>query len=247
VKLPAPFQALGEHIAVTLGDARAAFTTRRGGVSSGPYATLNLGLLTGDDPDHVRANRDRVAALANSSWERFARGRQVHEATVRRVTEIPAGEQPEPADGQATALTGVPAIVLTADCLPVAVASGGAVAMLHAGWRGLANGIMAEGVGALRELAGSGPVRAAIGPGAGRCCYEVGEEVHAEFADHGEAVREGARLDLKLIARRELEAAGADEVLDVGLCTMCAPASLFFSHRRDGGVTGRQGGMVWRP
>ncbi|MEA2272806.1 MAG: purine-nucleoside/S-methyl-5-thioadenosine phosphorylase / adenosine deaminase [Solirubrobacteraceae bacterium] len=246
MKLPAPFEALGEHIAVTLGDARAVFTTRRGGVSGGPYATLNLGLLTGDDPDHVHANRQRVATMANTSWEHFARGRQVHGATVRRVTEIPAGEPPDPADGQATALTGVPAIVLTADCLPVALVSGGAVAMLHAGWRGLADGVVAEGVSALRDLDGDGPLRAAIGPGAGRCCYEVGDEVHAVFAEHGDAVREGSRLDLKLVARHELEAAGADEVLDVGLCTMCAPASLFFSHRRDGGVTGRQGGMVWR-
>jgi YfiH family protein len=247
VKLPPPFEALGDHIAVTLGDARAVFTTRRGGVSTGPYASLNLGLLTDDDGDDVRVNRDRLAEIVGAPWARFARGRQVHEASVRRVTEAPDGEPPEPADGQATALPGVPAIVLTADCMPIALAADGAVAMLHAGWRGLAAGIVEEGVRALREMGGDGPVHAAIGPAAGVCCYEVGEEVHAAFAAEGPGVREDRRLDLKLIARRRLEAAGVGEVLDVALCTMHEPTSLFFSHRRDGGVTGRQGGVVWRP
>jgi YfiH family protein len=246
VSIVAPFEEVGEHLAVTLGGARVVFTTRRGGVSTGPYASLNLGLLTDDASEDVRVNRDRVAAIAGVAWERFARGRQVHGAAVRRVTAVPAGEPPEPADGQATALRGVPAIVLTADCLPVALVSEGAVAMLHAGWRGLAAGVIEEGVRALRELDDAGPVRAAIGPGAGRCCYEVGEEVHAAFAGEGEDIREGRRLDLKLIARRRLEGAGVAEVVDAGLCTMCEPASLFFSHRRDGGVTGRQGGMAWR-
>ena len=246
MRLSPPFTHLGEHIAVELGDARAVFTTRRGGVSVGPFASLNLGLLTDDEDEDVRSNRDRVGALVGVPWARFARGRQVHGETVRRVTEVPAGGPPEPADGQATALAGVPAIVLTADCLPIALAGDGAVAMLHAGWRGLAAGIVEEGVRAVSELGGGGEVRAAIGPGAGRCCYEVGEEVHAAFAAERDDVREGRNLDLKLITRRRLEAAGVDEVLDVDLCTMHEPADLFFSHRRDGGVTGRQGGIVWR-
>jgi YfiH family protein len=246
VKLPPPFEARGDHIAVTLGDAHVLFTTRRGGVSTGPYESLNLGLLTGDDGNDVRSNRDRLAELVGVPWARFARGRQVHEAAVRRVAEIPAGEPPVPSDGQATALPGVPAIVLTADCLPIALAADSSVAMLHAGWRGLAAGVMEEGVRALREVGGAGPVRAAVGPGAGVCCYEVGEEVHAAFVCDGADVRDGRRLDLKLIARRRLRAAGVDEVLDVGLCTMHEPAELFYSHRRDGGITGRQGGVVWR-
>ena len=102
---------------------------------------------------------------------------------------------------------------------------------------------------ALRELAGAGSdgaIVAAIGPGAGRCCYEVGEEVHAAFAELGPEVREGRRLDLKLVARRMLAAAGVDAVHDAGLCTICSDPALFFSHRRDGGVTGRQAGVVWR-
>jgi copper oxidase (laccase) domain-containing protein len=121
--------------------------------------------------------------------------------------------------------------------------------MLHAGWRGLAGGVIAEGVRALRELDGGEPVVAAIGPGAGACCYEVGEEVHAAFAAfaaHGDEARRGRNLDLKAIARRELEAAGVAEVHDVRICTMCTDPDLFFSHRRDGGVTGRQAGVVWR-
>ena len=143
-------------------------------------------------------------------------------------------------------------MVLTADCLPIAVvgrgADGrdrGAVAMLHAGWRGLAAGIVAEGVRALRELGADGPLAAAIGPGAGACCYEVGEEVHEVFANHGERVRHGRNLDLKAIARDQLERAGVQTVHDVELCTICSNEALFFSHRRDRGVTGRQAGLVW--
>jgi copper oxidase (laccase) domain-containing protein len=118
--------------------------------------------------------------------------------------------------------------------------------MLHAGWRGLAGGVVAAGVAGVRALGASGPVAAAIGPGAGGCCYEVGEEVHAAFAAHGGEVRNGRNLDLKAVARRELEAAGVRTVDDVGLCTLCAGRDLFFSHRRDGGVTGRQAGVAWR-
>jgi copper oxidase (laccase) domain-containing protein len=117
--------------------------------------------------------------------------------------------------------------------------------MIHGGWRGLAGGIVDEAVRALRELDGDGPITAAIGPGAGPCCYEVGEEVHAVFAHHGDSVRDGRNLDLKLVARRELARAGVDELHDVGICTICADPALFFSHRRDGGVTGRQAGVVW--
>src|SRR5205823_6148536 len=130
---------------------------------------------------------------------------------------------------QATALAGVAPVVLVADCLPIALAAPGAAAMLHAGWRGLAGGVIEEGVAAVRELAGRAPAAAAIGPGAGGCCYEVGEEVHAAFGGEG---RHGNTLDLKAIARRRLEEAGVPEVHDVDLCTICADPDLFFSHRR---------------
>jgi YfiH family protein len=245
--LPAPFGWEGEHIGCELPGGRVLFTTRRGGVSQAPYDTLNLGLLTDDDPADVAANRARLALLTAIPAARTLRGMQVHEAHVRRVRELPAPDAPlEQADGQATALAGVAALVLTADCLPVALVAPEAVAIVHAGWRGLAGGVLAEGVRALRELGANGDVCAAIGPGAGVCCYETGPEVHAAFEAHGPQARRGEHADLKHVARRQLEQAGVAEVADVGLCTICAPQGLFFSHRRDGSTTGRQAGVVWR-
>lgn len=257
MRLTAPFRAAGDHLRIDLPGGSAVFTTRRGGYSSGPYARLNLGFLTDDRSADVARN---FAHLAGQVGLVFAHGRQVHGAAVERVTvrppEHPAlatgaapATDPRPggveADGQATSLAGVAPMVLSADCLAVAVIGEGAVAMLHAGWRGLAGGVLAEGVRAVRELGAGGPLAAAIGPGAGPCCYEVGEQVHTVFADHGEDVRRGRRLDLPAIARRELERAGVGEIHDCGLCTICSDASLFYSHRRDHGVTGRQAGIAW--
>jgi purine-nucleoside/S-methyl-5'-thioadenosine phosphorylase / adenosine deaminase len=139
-----------------------------------------------------------------------------------------------------TGLTGHPALVFVADCTPVLLVGDGGVAALHCGWRGTAAGIVEEGVAAL-----DGPVRALIGPGARGCCYEVGEEVHEAFAGY-DARRGDRNLELTAVIRAKLAAAGIEEVHDVGLCTMCW-YGLFFSHRRDGGVTGRQAGIVWRP
>jgi hypothetical protein len=243
---PDPFYAFGEHLAIDLDGARVVFTTRRGGFSSGPYESLNLGRLTADRPEDVQRNR---AALKEQLGVQIAYIRQVHGNAVRRVVAPPVEptgtvELPE-CDGQATALPGVAPMVMTADCLPVAVAGPGAVAMLHAGWRGLDGGILAEGVDALRELGAGSPLHAAIGPGAGSCCYEVGEEVHATFAAQGLDIRNGRNLDLKAIAREQLERAGVEVVHDVDLCTICGDPTLLFSHRRDGGVTGRQAGVVW--
>jgi polyphenol oxidase len=127
----------------------------------------------------------------------------------------------------------------------VAVAGGGAVVMLHAGWRGLAEGVIDAGVRTLRALAGEDELTAAVGPGAGGCCYEVGEEVHRRFADYDGGVHRGDNLDLKAIAREQLRRAGVSTIHDVGLCTICSAPELFFSHRRDRGVTGRQAGVAW--
>jgi len=242
VRLPAPFRGEGEHIAVDVAGARALFTTRRGGVSTGAFESLNLGTTTGDDPAAVAANRERVRLHAGGAA--LTAGRQVHEAAVHRVRSAAGGEASAPADGQATDARGVAPLVLVADCLPVAVAGEGAVAMLHAGWRGLAAGILEEGVAALHELGATGPLEAAIGPGAGGCCYTVGGEVRAAFAGHPEAHRDG-RTDLKRIARERLAAAGVATVHDAGLCTICADRALFFSHRRDTGRTGRQAGVAF--
>jgi YfiH family protein len=223
------------HLRVALDGGTALFTTRRGGVSEGPYASLNLGPWTDDDPAHVAANRERVRALAGGA--RLAQGHQVHGTRVV----VDAGDVDD-ADGQVATAPGAAPIVLVADCLPIALVAPEAVAALHAGWRGLAGGIVAEGVGTLRR-AGASRISAAIGPGARACCYEVGDEVRAAFGTTGRT------LDLALIAAGQLAAAGVDEVHDTGLCTICATDEAgprFFSHRRDGGVTGRQAGVVWR-
>jgi len=245
--LPAPFRWEGEHIAADLPGGRVLFSTRRGGVSAGPYASLNLGRLTDDSGANVDANRERLAAVVGRPRDRFMYGRQVHGATVRRATEPPGAARPAAEeDGQATALTDAAALVFVADCLPILVVGDGAVAALHGGWRGLAAGIVAEGVAAVRELGARGPLTAALGPGARGCCYEVGEEVHAAFTAVPGARAGGRRLDIPAIARHQLVAAGVETIHDSGLCTICGGDELFFSHRRDGGVTGRQAGVAWR-
>lgn len=239
-----PFRRLGDHFAIDLPGARVVFTTRRGGHSAGPYASLNLGFATDDDPETMERNRRGLPDAIGSPPPSFTY--QVHGTEVRRITAArPAGADRPQADGQVTNVPGTAVAALAADCLPVAVAGGGAVAMLHGGWRGLRGGILAAGVRAVRELGDSGAeLAAAIGPGAGPCCYEVGNEVHAQFAGHDDA-HVGRNLDLKAIARQLLVDAGVAEVHDLGLCTMCAGPGLFYSHRRDQGVTGRQAGVAW--
>jgi YfiH family protein len=225
------FSAVGKHLGIVLPGGTVLFTTRNGGVSEGPFASLNLGLWTDDEEDRVRENRARVERIGGG---RLAQGRQVHGATVVESDPDTVVE----ADGQVTDRPGVAPIVLVADCVPIALVSPEAVGMVHAGWRGLAGGIVGEAVERLRAL-GAVRIAAAVGPGAGPCCYEVGEEVHAAFGTSGRTV------DLKAIARARVEEAGVEEVHDSGLCTMC-DSERFFSHRRDGGVTGRQAGVVWR-
>jgi YfiH family protein len=244
VDLPAPFRWENDQIAAELPGARLVFSSRRGGVSEGAYDSLNLGMLTDDAPDNVHENRRRLGEHVGHPWERFCYGRQVHGASVRRATEPPSVERPyTQEDGQATALPDAAAIVFVADCLPLLLAAPGGVAALHGGWRPLAGGIVGEGVRALREVGGAGPIQAALGPGARGCCYEVGEEVHARFAAY-DARRGERNLDLAAVAAAQLRDAGVEVVHDTGLCTICGDD--FFSHRRDQGVTGRQAGIVCR-
>lgn len=228
----------------SLPGALAAFSTRVGGVSEPPFDTLNLGRLTGDP--EVRENRHRLAAALDIDPRRVLIGRQVHGAAVARHAEPmdpPAFAEPAPglpeADGQVTGAPGLAPLVFVADCLPIALSGPGGVAMIHCGWRGLAGGIVERGVAEVDASA------AAIGPGIGSCCYEVGEEVLQAFEGLGPGVAAGRMLDLVEIARRFLVRAGVAEVSASGLCTSCE-AELFFSHRRDGGRTGRQAGLVWK-
>ncbi len=249
MELPDPFYDLGHHFAIDLPGSRAVFSTRRGGHSSGPYESLNLGWLTDDEHRAVTRNRETLQAELAAPCLSFVH--QVHGAEVRRITaetcSAPALRERPRLDGQATDQEGVALCALTADCLPIAIAGvggGRSVAMLHAGWRGLASGIIASGVQAVRELGAPGELSAAIGPGAGPCCYQVGDEVHESFAEIVEA-HAGRNLDLKAVARHHLRAAGVADIADIGICTICSDPALLFSHRRDQGITGRQAGVAW--
>ena len=224
--------------------ATAAFSTRIGGVSEAPYEALNVAIRTGDEPDSVRENRRRLADAMDRDPGNVVMGRQVHGSELRlhdhpqepRVF-ADAVRSPDQVDAHATASPELTALVMVADCLPVALAGAKGVAMAHCGWRGLAAGIAD---GAARAVEASA---AAIGPGIGPCCYEVGEEVLERFADL-DGVATGRMLDLTMVATRLLERAGVGSIESSGLCTSCNP-ELFYSHRRDGERTGRQAGLAW--
>jgi YfiH family protein len=220
------------------------FTTRDGGVSPPPWDRLNLGGLVGDDPDRVAENWRR---LERATGLEFARVRQVHGA---RVVRAGAGGPPvDEADAILTTEVGVAACVSVADCVPVLLADpgSGAVAAVHAGWRGTAARVAAEAVRALARECGAPPHRllAAVGPSIGPCCYEVSPDLARRFSQEiaPAVVREGARphLDLWEANRRILAEAGLapDRIGVLGRCTACE-RELFFSHRRDAGRTGRQ-------
>jgi len=235
-----------------LGGAKVAFTTRLGGASGAPFDSLNLGLLTDDAPESVATNRASLSAALAFAPDRIAFARQVHGAELETHAGLPllcsfsvdhtAREQASPAvpeaDGHVLTEPGTAGLVFVADCLPVAMRGPGGVAMLHCGWRGLAAGIVARGATAV------GATDAAIGPGIGPCCYEVGDEVLEAFSSLGGGIASGRMLDLPEVARRLLAEAGVERVQSADLCTSCEP-ELFFSHRRDAGRTGRQAGIAW--
>jgi YfiH family protein len=221
-----------------------AFSTRVGGVSEGPYESLNLGILTGDVPERVVENRQRLADgvgidpdRARMAWQRH--GREVLKAEAEGI--LTPGTQHAACDGFWSDEPGQGMMLVTADCLPVAIARTNgdrpALAVLHVGWQGLLAGIVASGVEAL----GEGRLAAAIGPGIGPCCYEVGPDVAEPYeARFGRQVLSDGKLDLWRATELALDEAGVDEVERTDLCSFCHP-ELFFSHRRDRGTTGRQG------
>jgi polyphenol oxidase len=222
---------------------RVVFTTRLGGVSAGAFESLNLGILTEDDPKRVVENRRRLceavgadAGTATMAWQ--VHGNAVTEARPKGILERTVFDQ---CDGLWTDRPGQAMALVTADCFPVAIAraDGGkpGLCVLHVGWRGLLEGIVASGTGAL----GEGPLTAAVGPGIGACCYEVGAEVAGPFRERfGADVVVDGRLDLGAATERALREAGVASVERSSHCTACEP-ELFFSHRRDDGRTGRQG------
>lgn len=229
----------GDAVELALpGGGRALFTTRAAG---------NLSLSAGEGHEQGLAARERLCAALGLRW--LCASPQVHGTEVQQVTvQAHSGGQPvaEPADGHATALRGIGVMVLAADCVPVVLGAPGAVAAVHAGWRGMAAGVLEQGVQALRELAPEGEVSAVIGPCAGSCCYEVGEEVLSALGLPPPAPGSAkAMLDLRAAARERLTAAGAQNVLDLDRCTICDER--MFSHRRQGAAAGRQAAIAWLP
>jgi polyphenol oxidase len=236
----------------------AAFTGRAGGSSAAPYATLNLGLAVGDDLRRVLANRRRVATVLGLAGRPWALARQVHGATILRVATLGLGQGPPEgkppvgeADGLITTDPGVVLAVLTADCAPVLLAdpAAGVVGAVHAGWRGLAAGVVEAGVAAMAAL-GADPAATVglVGPAVGGCCYEVGpdvgEAVGARYPAALTTTRDGRpALDPAAAAAQALEWAGVGHLRVAGECTVDL-ADRYFSHRRDHGRTGRQAGLI---
>lgn len=236
----------------------AAFIGRAGGGSTPPYDTLNLGLRVGDDLRRVLANRRRVATVLGLAGRPWALVRQVHGAEVLRVTAGSLGEGPPEAkpplgeaDGLVTGEPGVVLAVLTADCVPLLLADPGAgvIGAVHAGWRGLAAGVVEAGVAAMAELgADPGSCVGLVGPAAGGCCYEVGADVREAVGSRYPAAQATTRagrpaLDPAAGAAQALGRAGVGQVRVAGECTIDL-ADRFFSHRRDQGRTGRQAGLI---
>uniref|UniRef100_UPI0039F10B45 peptidoglycan editing factor PgeF n=1 Tax=Bordetella sputigena TaxID=1416810 RepID=UPI0039F10B45 len=238
-------------------------TTRAGGVGTAPHDTLNLGLRAGDRPEAVEENRRRLRALlpAEPLWLRQVHGTRVVDADrpAESAAENPAGNsvESEPAaDAAVTTSADRPLAIMVADCLPVLIAdtSGRALGAAHAGWRGLAGGVLENTLDALRrKRPDASSWQAWIGPGIGPAAFEVGADVLDAFDP---ADREAAALfmpraglpgkwlaDLPALAELRLRRAGVREVHRSGLCTVADPGR-FFSYRRDG-QTGRMALLAW--
>lgn len=213
------------------------FSTRLGGVSEGPFESLNLGRKTGDDVERVDENRRRLCSSIGADEQLLTLGFQTHSTIVNRAE---AGSRGTPGDGLWTDEPDVPMVALGADCVLMAlVRTNGdkpGLAVLHAGWRGLVDGIVEVAAQTL-----GGRLAAIVGPAVGPCCYEVQEDVAGPFRDRfGSAVVNRGKLDLWTAAEQAAREAGATTVERVDLCTACRP-DLFFSERRTGRPRGTQG------
>jgi polyphenol oxidase len=231
-------------IEVRLGSGRAIWTDRRGGVSAPPYDTANLSLACGDDPASVTENRRRLAdALGLAAPEGWWWPKQVHGPDVR-TADGPPPAVPPACDALVTTRRGLPLVVLTADCAPIAIANDESIGVVHAGWRGLLAGVVDA---AIATLDGRGPVRAVVGPCIHAARYPFGraelDQVVARFGPdvEGSTTEGSPALDLPAAVRIALTEAGASDIEDLDVCTAASPDH--FSHRRDS-ETGRQGLVV---
>lgn len=232
------------------------FTNRNGGVSGEPYATLNLGFNTGDDPSDVTENRLRMAGRLATPLDRWTLVRQVHSSRVALVDRerIGAGSGDyasglDDADAMVTREAGAVLCVLAADCVPVAIYGGSppAIALIHSGWKGTYEEVSGAALDELRRLFGTEAheVGATLGPGIRRCCYRVEDERVSSFRERfGESGVEGSNLDLFHAIRTTLIRKGVKEerISDTGICTACD--NDYYSFRRDG-TTGRQAALLW--
>jgi polyphenol oxidase len=229
---------------------------RGGGVSAGPFASLNVGAHVGDEPLAVAENRRRLTAAFDLPTEP-AWLTQVHGNRVVRLEAAEAAGVPE-ADALVCAQVGRVGVIQVADCLPVLFAArdGSVVGAAHAGWRGLAAGVLENTVAAM-GLPGA-QLLAWIGPGIGQANFEVGREVRAAFLGPGSAAGQSEEVtaafaanargrwqcDLVALARQRLATLGVTRIYGGGWCTF-ADAGNFFSHRRDG-RSGRMAALIWR-
>jgi YfiH family protein len=229
----------------------AAFTLRSGGVSAAPWATLNLGSHVGDAADAVQENRRRVVAAlrlpAPPHWLQ-----QVHGTTVLDADAVAdAAAAATPADAVVSRSPGRVLAILVADCMPVLLAAldGSVIGAAHAGWRGLAAGVLEATIDAMRVPGAQ--LCAWLGPAIGARHFEVGSEVREQFlaADAGAVAAFSAnergrwQCDLAWLARRRLQRAGLTRIAGAGLCTY-AEAARCYSYRRDG-RTGRMAALLW--
>jgi YfiH family protein len=228
------------------------FSTRHGGVSVGPYASLNLGYTVGDEPDAVTENHRRHATAVGYARERLFETCQVHgaEVYIPQADDRPADARAREADALVARNPDMAVGVRVADCVPVLLGdrATGHVAAVHAGWRGLVRGVLRAAVRALgaRDIES---VVAAVGPSIGPCCFEVGDEVAAELAEtsgDGIVLRRGdhrPHVDLWRGVEHQLRGVGITAIDTLGRCTVCDHAS-FYSFRRDGAKSGRMLGVI---
>lgn len=251
-------------------EVQALVTTRHGGVSTGPFATLNLGGKTADEPQNVRENRNRVAALFEKNAKQLTFARQVHGANIAHVPVGFEGGAFDDVDALITDARQTPLVILTADCAAIFLYDERhhAVGIAHAGWRGTVAGIAAQTARRMHEAFGTWPrdLTACIGPSIGPCCYEVGEEVIAAVGEHLPDYTDEVLVEPDMASagsfrasvnadRKHFDLWRANEIIltEVGvpeeqieiarLCTACR-TDLFYSHRAEKGITGRFGGIV---